>query len=101
MYAYLDSHRRLVFEAMYLKRFDACVIRIFRENPLHFFYQRKAIGDLDTCASKITEAIECFHLHLPQELLPISEHSVELDWPGIEPVLLPLPPPCKFEDIPE
>jgi hypothetical protein len=101
MYAYLDSDRRLVFEAMHLKRFDACVIRVFQEHPLGFFYQRKAISDLNACKSKIIEAAECFQLHLPQKPLPISAHSVDADWPGLEQVLLPLPPPCKFEDVPE
>ena len=101
IYAYLDSDCRLVFEAMQLKRFDACVIRVFQEHPLRFFYQRKTIGDLDACTPKIIEAAESFQLHLPQKPLPISAHSVEVDWPGLEQVLLPVPPPCKFEDIPE
>ena len=101
MYSYLDSDSRLVFESMYVARFDACVTRIFQEHPVRFFYQRKAIGDLDTCRSRVTEAVDCFQLHLPQKLLRASEHSAELAWPGIEQLMLPIPPPCKLEDLPE
>jgi hypothetical protein len=101
MYAYVDSDKRLVFEAMYLERYDACVIRVFHEQPLRFLYQRKAVGDISKCTPKIRDGMENFHLHLPQRRLLIAEQDAGTEWPEMDRVLLPIPPPCTVAEIPE
>jgi hypothetical protein len=101
VYAYLDPDTRLILEAPHLERFDACVIRVFTERPLTFFYERKAIGDISACSRKIAEAAEHFQLHLPKLLLRIDEYDAGTEFPEFDMALLPVPPPVSLPDVPE
>jgi hypothetical protein len=101
IYAYVNAESRLVLEALYLEQFDACVVRVFLESPLEFFYGRKTVSDLSSCSGKIAKAAEHFQLHLPKDLLPVQDHDVAGDWPELDALLGPLPPPFDFATLPE
>jgi hypothetical protein len=103
-YAYEGKNKRLVFEALYLKLLDTCVVRVFRENRLNILYARKAVGDTGKLSAKVCEAAELFLMHLQK---PLAAHIFERDYGGISdvlghsmlPALLPIPPPVSLEDI--
>ena len=101
LYAYVDPDCRLVLEALYLTHFDACVVRVFQERPLAFYFGRKAIADIEACSRKIAEGCEHFQLHLPKQLLLVEDHEVASEWPEVDALLVPVPPPFSFADVPE
>ena len=101
IYAYVAPERRIVLECLYLARYSACVIRVFEESPLKFFYERKATT-AEACASRVGEALAELQMRLPRSLLSLREHEVSEAWgQEMSEVLAPIPPPVHYSSVPE
>jgi hypothetical protein len=103
-YAYEGKNKRLVFEALYLKALDTCVVRVFRESRLKILYARKAVGDIANLSSQLCEAAELFLLQIQK---PLALQLFERDYGRISKLLgksvtqalSPIPPPVSLEEI--
>lgn len=102
-YAYEGKNKRLVLEALYLRRLNTCVVRVFRERGAKILYARKAV-DIAKLATKVGEAAEVFLLHLKK---PLSVQLFEGDYAqisaalgeSISQVLSPIPPPVNLAGL--
>ena len=99
--AYLNiaGDNRLVLEALYLKRIDTCVVRVYEELPLRIHFARKFGLEAPSCAHIIESAFSYFGQHLPAQLpaQPGVPRSLGLD---VAQALLPVPPPVNVAEIP-
>ena len=101
IYTFVASTTRLVLEALYLERFNACIVRVFTEIPLRFFYERKATTP-QACAARVSEALGAFQMQLPNDLLSLIEHDASEGWHRrIFEALAPIPPPVNVANISE
>jgi hypothetical protein len=95
----MSDASRLVLEALYIKRRNTCVVRVYQTSPLEVFFARKFGLEVDSCAALLKSAVEIFAQHLRQ-IIPVQMRVPASLGMSTAQAMLPIPPPVDVTNIP-
>jgi hypothetical protein len=98
-YLRIPKDNRLVLEALFLKRGDTCVVRVYEESPIQFFFARKFDIRGNSCEEIMALAVDALVQRLPARIPTPRQVPASLGL-DVEQALLPIPPPVNLSQIP-